>query len=336
MTQTAVVIAPGRGTYNKTELGYLAQRHDQYQSLIREFDDFRTGLGQSPVSTLDTAERYSIATHTRGDNASPLIYACSYADFLSIDRQAFDIVGVTGNSMGWYTALACAGALEPMGGFEVVNTMGTLMQEQLIGGQIIYPYTDANWAEIPGQKQQLLDLCETISARPDHILALSIDLGGLLVLAGNEAGLSAFEDAVDPALERFPMRLQNHAGFHMYLQAPVAEMGRVQLKQSLFQQPELPLIDGRGAVWYPGTCDLAALYDYTLGHQVVEPYDFATSIRMAAQEFAPDVFIVLGPGTTLGGSVAQSLIRANWQGWVDKSSFQDAQKEQASLISLGA
>jgi len=39
---------------------------------------------------------------------------------------------------------------------------------------------------------------------------------------------------------------------------------------------------------------------------VVEPYDFTAAIRSAAREFAPDYFIVPGPGTTLGGAVAQA------------------------------
>ena len=140
MTQTAVVIAPGRGTYNKPELGYLARYHADKAALISEFDAFRIGKGQKTVSALDGAARFSGPTHTSGDNASTLIYACAYADFLSINRENFDIVGVTGNSMGWYIALACAGALGPTGGLEVVNTMGTLMQEHLIGGRPVDEY----------------------------------------------------------------------------------------------------------------------------------------------------------------------------------------------------
>ena len=120
---------PGRGTYNKAELGYLSRRHPDKAELFAQFDEYRADLGQKTVSELDGAARYSLATHTRGDNASALIYACAYADFQSIDRDQFDIIGVTGNSMGWYIALACAGALDAMGGMKVVNTMGTLMQE---------------------------------------------------------------------------------------------------------------------------------------------------------------------------------------------------------------
>jgi len=67
---------------------------------------------------------------------------------------------------------------------------------------------------------------------------------------------------------------------------------------------------------------------------VVEPYDFTAAIRSAAREFAPDYFIVPGPGTTLGGAVAQSLIRANWRGMAAKADFQRMQAEDPFLISM--
>ena len=331
MKQTAVVIAPGRGTYNKNELGYLKRHHPNAPNLD-QFDAYRATLGQKKISELDTFSRFSGPTHTRGDNAAPLIYACAYSDFVSIDRDLFDIVGITGNSMGWYIALACAGAVDPMGGMQVVNTMGTLMQVHMIGGQLIYPFLDDNWQEIPGRRDNLLSEAATINARPDHDLGLSIDLGGMLVLAGNEAGLSAFERSV-PALQgRFPMRLQNHAGFHTHLQRPISKLGFDALSEQLFVQPTIPLIDGRGAIWYPNSTDVSALYNYTLGHQVVEPYDFTAAIRTAAREFMPDVFIVLGPGTTLGGATAQALIQANWRGWRSKVDFQKEAQTQPRLL----
>ena len=289
-------------------------------------------LAKKKISELDTFSRFSGPTHTRGDNAAPLIYACAYSDFVSIDRDLFDIVGITGNSMGWYIALACAGALDPMGGMQVVNTMGTLMQVHMIGGQLIYPFLDDNWQEIPGRRDNLLSEITTINSYPDHDLGLSIDLGGMLVLAGNEAGLSAFERSV-PALQgRFPMRLQNHAGFHTHLQRPISKLGFDALSEQLFVQPTIPLIDGRGAIWYPNSTDVSALYNYTLGHQVVEPYDFTAAIRTAAREFMPDVFIVLGPGTTLGGATAQALIQANWRGWRSKLDFEQEAQTQPRLL----
>lgn len=330
--KTAVVICPGRGTYTKAELGVL-DRHFGDKSLLASFDARRERQGQETLTALDGAAQYSIAKHTRGDNASALIYAATLADFNAIENV--DIVAVTGNSMGWYSALACAGALSAEGGFDLVNTMGTLMQENLIGGQLIYPFVDEQWHPNPSRKAELLDLVARINGTNAQTLTLSIDLGGMLVLAGNDTGLAAFEAAVPPLQGRFPMRLANHAGFHSALQEPVAKQGRARLPSDLFAQPNKPLIDGRGQVWWPGACDLQALWEYTLGHQVVETYDFSKAIAHAAREFAPDVFIVTGPGTTLGGAVAQSLILANWHGMSSKSDFQAQQNASSFLVSMG-
>ena len=104
----------------------------------------------------------------------------------------------------------------------------------------------------------------------------------------------------------------------------------------MFGDPNLPLIDGRGAIWHPRSSDSTALRDYTLGHQVVEPYDFTAAIRVAAREFMPDVFIVLGPGGTLGGAVAQSLLLNNWRGLGTKSDFKAAQDSRARAFVHGA
>lgn len=335
MKKTAVVVAPGRGTYNRSELGYLKTLHADKFTLISEFDDYRRTRSQKTVSELDGVARFSGATHTRGDNASPLIYACAYSDFLSIDRDQIDVVAVTGNSMGWYIALACAGALDPLGGLEVVNTMGTLMQETLIGGQLIYPFVDEDWAIVQKQYDAVLAKVREIAARPDADLSISINLGGMFVLAGNEVGMSAFEAEIPRLQERFPMRLPNHAAFHSALQAPVAAKGREALSVSLFSQPDVPLIDGRGAVWYPGASNLGDLYDYTLGHQITETYDYTTAISTSAREFMPDMFIVLGPGTTLGGATAQSLLHANWKGLSTKSDFKATQDTEPVLLSMG-
>ena len=332
--KTAIVVCPGRGTYNKAELGYLG-RHFQGADWLAEFDTVRKEAGQDGLTDLDGAERYSLARHGRGDNASGLIFAATYGDFLAINREAYQIVGITGNSMGWYSALACGGALSPVDGFRVANTMGRYMQEALIGGQLVYPWVDDDWVPRPVRRAMLLEVVTEIDRRPDHALTLSIDLGGMLVLAGNEAGLAAFDSAVDPVDGRFPMRLANHAGFHSALQRPVAERGRAALPTSPFGQPTVPLIDGRGEIWWPGATDPHALWDYTLGAQVTEPYDFTRAITIAAREFAPDLFIVTGPGTTLGGAIAQSLILGGWRGLTNRQSFKRHQDNRPVLLSMG-
>jgi acyl transferase domain-containing protein len=332
--KTAVVICPGRGVYTTTELGYLS-RNFADKPLLASFDAIRTTRGQETLSALDGATSYSTAVHSRGDHASSLIYASTLGDFRAIDREQIEVVAVTGNSMGWYSTLACAGALSAEGGLEVVNTMGSLMQQSLIGGQTLYPFVDEDWGEDAAKKARLLALIEELGRRPHHALTLSIDLGGMLVVAGNEDGLNAFEASVPRLQHRFPMRLQNHAAFHSALQSPIAAEAQARLPARLFGQPAIPMVDGRGQIWWPSATDPEALRDYTLGHQVTEPYHFTRAIQIAAREFAPELFIITGPGTTLGGAVAQSLILANWHDLRTKADFQSRQQSTPLLVSMG-
>lgn len=330
MKRSALVICPGRGTYNKDELGYLRRHHGDKRDFVAAVDVYRRDRKQTPVSDLDSREKFSLSEHGRGDNASPLIYTCAYADFLSIDRDRFDIVAITGNSMGWYIALACGGAATDMSALHIVNTMGTLMHERLTGGQLIYSLVDESWRPIPGRRDYLMGLIGSI---PD--LHVSIELGGMLVFGGNDAALGLLEKELKPEQGKFPMRLANHAAFHTPLLRPISDHARTLLHDDLFQKPSLPMIDGRGHVWTPHATDTHEIWDYTFGHQVHAYYDFTSAVQVGVKEFAPDAVIILGPGSTLGGAVAQSLIGINWQGIASKDDFIARQKSTPYVLSMG-
>lgn len=328
--KTALVVCPGRGVYNSGELGYLKSHHADKADLVTSFDAQRSELGQPLIAGLDGSERFSRSKFTRGDNASGLIYSCSYADFLSIDRDRFDIVAVTGNSMGWYTALACGGALSAEDGFRTVNTMGTIMHEHGGGGQFVYPAMDDEWLTKPEARQTLLGLVDSIDG-----LYVSIYFGGMIVLAGTDAALTEAEGKLPRLQDRFPMRLPNHGAFHTPLMAANSERGFAALPQTMFVQPTLPMIDGRGKIWMPGAANIAELWNYTLGAQVVETYDFTRSVQTGLKEFAPDCVIVLGPGNTLGGATAQSMLMCDWNGQSTKAQFLEQQATDPMMLAMG-
>ena len=334
MKKKALVICPGRGTYNKDELGYLRRYHADKREFIAAVDAYRAARGQSSISALDGQAKFSLAEHSRGDNAAALIYACAYADFLSIDRSKYDVVAVTGNSMGWYIALACGSAATPMNALHLINTMGTLMHENLSGGQMIYSLVDENWKKINGRRDYLMKLIGDINGKGDCELYISIEFGGMLVFGGNDKALAVLEKTLK-AEGRFPMRLQNHAAFHTPMMRPISDHALTIMGDDLFQQPSVPLIDGRGAVWQPHATDIPAIQRYTLGHQVCETYDFTRAVQVSVKEFAPDCLIILGPGSTLGGAVAQSLIDIGWQRWQSKDDFTSRQKTDPYILSMG-
>ena len=334
MKKRALVVCPGRGTYNAAELGYLQRHHAARSDLIATVDAARVATGQVPISQLDSATKYTPSVHMTGDNASPLIYACAMADFAAIDRDRFDIVAVTGNSMGWYLALACAGILDLAGGARLVNNMGGLMHQQGAGGQIVWPIVDDDWQIQENNILFVRNLLAEAKAVSTIKIYVSIRLGGMIVLAADEAGLKWLMERL-PKDDRFPLRLMHHAAFHSPLLNHVVPIARAENQASDFGRGDIPAIDGQGCIWSPSAFNREAIYDYTFGAQLTDSYDFTRAVQVAAAEFAPDTIIVLGPGTSLGEPTIQALIASGWRGLSGKADFQARQQDAPILISMG-
>jgi len=333
--EAVLVVCPGRGTYGKAELGYLKRHHAGKKALIAAFDRMRAERGQPAVSELDGAARYSVATHTKGDVASPLIYACSYADHFDIDRSRFDLAAVTGNSMGWYSALAVGGAVSAEQGFRIVDAMGEHSQAGEAGGQVLLGLVDEQWHEVAGLRERVLALVETIDGRADCRLHVSIELGGMIVLAGDEAGLAALIAEAPPTPGREPMRLVNHGPFHTPLMRGSSDQAMATLPPDGFGSPRVPMIDGRGHIWRPFASAPDALWRYTFATQILETYGFTRALQVAVKEYAPDRIVLLGPGDTLGGAIAQALIAIRWRGLESKRDFQEMQASEPFLLAMG-
>lgn len=330
MKKTALVVCPGRGTYNKAELGYISQ-HAKDSALLAQFNAVRSNAGLATVTELDNQSVFSRSTHLKAENAAALIFAAGMVDYRSIDSEQFDVVAVTGNSMGWYTALGCAGVLAADSGMQLVTDMAQLTADGA-GAQFIYPVIDENWCPDP-QRSALVQ--QQLSEHHGDLF-MSIVYGGYAVLAGSEAAVKAAMAALPPCDERFPLLLPGHAAFHTSFMQAASDKALALWPAARFNQPQLPLIDGRGQVWPNFGSDLSALQRYTLQHQVCQTYDFSKALQVAVKEFAPEHIILLGPGASLGGAVAQSLIQIGWQGLKTKQDFVAAQQsERPYVLSMG-
>ena len=322
-----VIICPGRGTYTRDTSGYLATFGASAKNQIAYMDDQRKLVGNSTLTELDS-KPFRAKIHMSGEHASPLIYACSLSDFLSIDQEKYEIVAITGNSMGWYSALTLSGALTHENAYFLISTMGSMMKEGTIGGQIIYSVVDENWHVDESEKEEVLTEIKNINA---HV---SIYLGGYLVIGGEQSALDILLKKL-PAKDNYPFQLPFHAAFHTPLLDSISKKAYELLPQSIFQKPSVSLVDGRGHIWSPYSTETVDLYNYTLGHQVTNVYDFFTAITVAIKEFCPDKLVLLGPGNTLGGSIGQIMIENNWLDMDSKSAFSSLQKENPYLISMG-
>jgi [acyl-carrier-protein] S-malonyltransferase len=313
----ALIVCPGRGSYGRAQLGSLRAG----DPIVAALDRFRAGLGRPPISELDLAPEYAPHLHVAGEHASLLTFACTAVDLAAIDRDKVDTVGVIGNSMGFYTALYAAGALDLDGAARLVETLGHYQAGNVIGGQLMYPTVDDDW--LPSSARAAAYRA-AIAAALDHPgVHVSIRLGGTIVLGASADGLAHARGVLPPVERggmRYPAQLPLHSAFHTPLMAATGERARRDLADLPIQSPAITLIGGDGAVHRPWASP-AALWDYTLGKQIVEIFDFERAIATALGELGPDVIVLPGPGDSLGSAIAQILIAQRWRGLASRADF---------------
>lgn len=320
----ALWICPGRGSYQKAQLGSLQDGH----TVIAQLDAFRENLGRQTLTELDAADRYSGIKHVAGENSSLLTFGTSARDLACIDPDKIEIVAVAGNSMGFYTALHASGALDLLSAARLVERMGALQKGNVIGGQLLYPVVNSDWQMDPVRLAAVESACE----HPE--VFVSIRLGGTVVIGASTVGLRHCQKVlpkVKQGAREFPIQLPMHSAFHTPLLAETAKAAQAMLADLPLRSPRIPLIAGDGQVFGLWASPQRIL-DYTLGAQVTECYDFSLSIRAALGDFAPEAIVLPGPGDTLGGPVAQIMIQLGWRGLRDKQDFLDAQSAEKPLL----
>lgn len=347
MTQRFLVVAPGRGTYGRQELGWINSHSFSPRALdlLAKADAARLKAGLPSITELDSSEKFRPSLHQSGANSSALIFTLAAMDFVTLEDRLGDgqkIAGVFGNSMGWYSSLFTSGHLSFEDAYAIVETMGQRQKDGLIGGQLIYPVCNSQWQIIDGRIKEVEQQLAELNKQDGIEVYVSIYLGGNLVLAGNNAGLEALKNSlpqVELGSHKYPFQLAMHSAFHSPLLSPASLDAKAHFATAplSWQRGRYPLIDGRGYNWLPyGGSDSAALQDYTLGHQVTESYDFSAAVRIALREYNPDQVILLGPGSTLGSSIAQTMISERWRGIKSRDDFMNAQKNpNRPLIALG-
>ena len=313
------LFCPGRGSYTEKSLRSLPAG----EAWVEAAEALRGEYGLEPLVALDRAAKFEPARHLRPANAAALIYVCSMLDARDVLARE-RVVCVGGNSLGWYTALAVAGALSFEDGFRLVQEMALLQEQGEPGGQVIYPLVDAEWR--PSQEARAA-VARILASGAGEVFP-SIHLGGYAVLAGTNAGVARLLKelpAVKLGTTSCPFRLAQHGPYHTPLASGVAARARAELARLDFRAPALTLVDGRGVRFTPAASDPAALRAYTLGAQIDTPYDFGASVRVAVREHAPARIVLPGPGNTLGGVCAQVLIALGWRGLACKADFEACQ-----------
>ena len=230
--------------------------------------------------------------------------------------------------MGWYSTLAFSQSLDYQSSYALIDTMGSMMKDNIIGGQIIYSITDDNWKINNDLKEKCQNEINKVGAQ------ISIYLGGYLVIGAEQTVLNKLLKIL-PKNGKYPFQLPFHAAFHTSLLESISQKAKSAFSSDIFFKPKIPIIDGRGHIWSPWSTNEIDLYNYTLGHQVYEPFNFTKTLTVSMKELSPDNIVLLGPGNTLGGVIGQIICQIKWKNILSKDDFVKRQKENPFLISMG-
>ena len=322
----ALLLLPGRGSYTEKTLRSLPEKHP----FVERAEALRKEFGLPSLVELDRAAKFDAKVHLTPVNASALIWLVSMIDCEAAAKE-HEIAAVAGNSMGWYTALAVAGALDFDDGFRLMQELAQLQQEHAGGGQILFPQVDEQWrrdARLVGEVEEAL-------ASSNGEAFPSIRLGGQAVLAGSEAGIAHLLRTlpkVKLGANSYPLRLVGHGPYHTPLVQPVADKAQAQLARLGWRKPRVTLIDGSGKRHSPWSASPEALRDYTLGPELTTPYDVTLSVRVGLREYAPDRIVLPGPGNPLGSICGQILIEEGWRGLHARADFDAVQASPNPIV----
>ena len=322
-----VIICPGRGSYTRDTQGYLNKYIQSSSNKIKYMDDERNNAGLPTLTEIDS-QKFKASIHMKGEHASTLIYACSLVDYYSIDQSKYKIVAILGNSMGWYSTLSFSKSLHYQKAYGLIDVMGSMMKNKIIGGQIIYSIADDVWNINKDLMKQCLKEVEKVGAK------ISIYLGGYIVIGADQEALNTLLKRL-PKKDNYPFQLPYHAAFHTPLLQSISKEAKEIFSKDTFLKPQTPIIDGRGYIWSPWSTNETDLWNYTFDHQVSNTYDFTKSLTVSIKEFSPDKIVLLGPGNTLGGAIGQILCKLKWKNIASKKDFVSLQKENPFLISMG-
>jgi len=224
---------------------------------------------------------------TRTENAQPGIFLVSWVTFqLLRDRlPSMAFQATAGLSLGEFTALAAAGALDFESGLRIVRQRGRFMQEACEA-------TRGAMAAVIG-----LDEAATRQVCADTgVVLANLNCPGQLVISGETEKIAVAIEAAKSKGAKRAIPLPVAGAYHSPLMASAQPKLQAELANVKISEPAVPVISNVTAQPHTVTADISM----RLVDQVTSSVLWEQSMRtLLAQGF--NRFIELGPGTALSG-----------------------------------
>ncbi|WP_193182238.1 ACP S-malonyltransferase [Nisaea sediminum] len=235
MTTVRAFTFPGQGSQAVGMGKALAEAYGAAREVFEQVDD---ALGE-PLSRLmfEGPEEELVLTR----NAQPALMAVSLAVVRVLEAESGKSIGdmasyVAGHSLGEYSALAAAGALDVADAAKLLRLRGESMQTAV-------PVGEGAMAALLGVSLELAQEVAAAGAADGGVCDIANDNAeGQVVISGSKA---AVEKAVAAAAEkgaRKSVLLPVSAPFHCGLMAPAADAMAEALATTDLRQPVVPLV----------------------------------------------------------------------------------------------
>ena len=198
-----------------------------------------------------------------------------------------------GHSMGEYTALVAAGAVDFAAGLRLVQARGHAMKQA--GEQ-----NPGMMAAILGlDEAQVAVICADAAAQTGAVVQVANDnCPGQVVISGDKAGMDAAMDALSAAGARKVVPLAVSIAAHSPLMAPAAAFLEAAIDSTPIRAPHVPIIGNTNAE--PLTT--AEQLRHELATQLTGGVRWTASIQRALADGVVE-FVEVGPGEALVGMI---------------------------------
>ena len=277
-------VFPGQGSQKIGMLSELAAANSLVESTFAEASE---ALGYDLWAMIQQGEQEDINLTER---TQPMLLASSVAIWRLWNDKAGPLPAqMAGHSLGEWSALVCAGAVDFVDAVKIVRARGAYMQEAV-------PVGVGAMAAILGLDDQIIvEACE--SARQDEVVdAVNYNAPGQVVIAGSAAAVDRAIDICKQAGAKRAMALPVSAPFHTSLMKPAADKLAELVGGTQFNTPQIPVIHNVNAKSEANPAAIKAL----MLEQIYRPVMWVDCIT-ALKQGGANLFIECGPGRVLNG-----------------------------------
>jgi len=281
---TFAVVFPGQGSQS---LGMLATISDTYPYIKQTFTEASNNLGY---------DIWALTQHGPIDQLNAT--ACTQPALLAAGVAIWRVwksqggpspVVMAGHSLGEYTALVCAGALDFRDAVKLVEFRGQAMQAAVPAG------TGA-MAAILGMTDEAVESACREAAHDQVVAAVNYNAPGQVVIAGHKAAIERAGQLCKTRGAKRVLPLSVSVPSHCALMQPAAEQLASKLAAVKLQRPAIPVIHNADVAAHTEADEIRKV----LKAQLYSPVRWVETIRLLASQGVTKL-VEMGPGGVLAG-----------------------------------